>query len=125
MSSVRRGQRRRGQGKCVFAELLEPRRMLTAAPAIALLKDLTPAGVEPSDLDVLNGKLLFSGFSRETGTELWTSDGTAAGTHVLKDLTPGADGTFVGQSLVVGNRMFFTADDRSGHAGLWTTDGTA
>ena len=41
-------------------------------------------------LYVLNGnQLLFTGFDSAHGKELWTSDGTAAGTKLLKDIAPG------------------------------------
>ena len=36
----------------------------------------------------VNGTLFFRAYSPDTGNELWTSDGTEAGTVVIKDIHP-------------------------------------
>lgn len=64
------------------------------------------------------------------GQELWRSDGTVAGTFLLADLCPGlcgaeAFGSVYGRMAVVGERVFFTADDGVHGTELWVTDGTA
>ncbi len=62
-------------------------------------------------------------FARDTpanGRELWTSDGTAAGTRMVKDLAPGPTGSFPRYLVWFRDRLWFFALD-----GLWTTDGTA
>jgi ELWxxDGT repeat protein len=72
----------------------------------------------------LNGRLYFAVDNGVNGNELWVSDGTAAGTFMLKDITPGLGDSDPDYLAVVGNRVFFAA--RSGAtAGLWRTDGTA
>jgi ELWxxDGT repeat protein len=57
-----------------------------------------------------------------TGREPWISDGTAGGTHLVKDVVPGpADG--VESSLFAGPAFaFFRSGDQGGE--LWRTDGT-
>ena len=62
------------------------------------------------------------------GTELWRSDGTAAGTLRLVDLVPGPasgnySGTLGGGLVGAGGRVFFVVQ-RSGGWELWTSDGT-
>lgn len=61
------------------------------------------------------------------GVELWRSDGTVAGTTLLKDIEPDVT-TNSGRVLnvtVVGGRLYFSADDGSGAGSeLWTSDGT-
>jgi ELWxxDGT repeat protein len=60
-----------------------------------------------------------------TGRELWTSDGTAAGTGPLADLRPGPRGSHPSSLTPVGSFLLFGADDgESGHE-PWVTDGTA
>src|SRR5262245_1269981 len=68
-------------------------------PRVTLLKD-TYAGAtsgNPGDSGqsglngtVMNGVLYFPANSPFTGIELWRTDGTTAGTFVLKDINPGA-----------------------------------
>ena len=44
----------------------------------------------PLGLTSLNGRVLFSAKTSDYGRELWSTDGTEAGTLLLKDLSPGA-----------------------------------
>ena len=59
------------------------------------------------------------------GRELWASDGTADGTHLVLDVRPGAAGSEPRYLTVVGDRVFFTADDGVHGEELWVSDGTA
>lgn len=53
------------------------------------------------------------------GTELWTSDGTAAGTFMVQDILPGADGsTPTGLTVSNGSLFFFAYDGVHGRE-LW------
>jgi ELWxxDGT repeat protein/cysteine-rich repeat protein len=53
-----------------------------------------PYGSEPSDLVDLGGALLFAARDRSFGRELWRSDGTIAGTTLVKDVGGGAGAFF-------------------------------
>ncbi len=62
-------------------------------------------------------------FARDTaasGNELWTSDGTLAGTRLVKDLQPGPAGSAPTHLFWSNNRLWFFA-----LGGLWTSNGTA
>ncbi len=74
-----------------------------------------------------NGKMYFPGSdTSSTGTELWVSDGTTNGTYMLKDINPLFAQSSTPENLtVVGNQLFFTADDGTHKEELWVTDGTA
>jgi ELWxxDGT repeat protein len=82
---------------------------------------------EPEELAVLNGVVIFSAQDGGSGRELWSSDGTADGTHLIKDISPGAGPSASSNPrrlTVVGSRIFFAADDGTSGSELWMTDGT-
>jgi ELWxxDGT repeat protein len=59
------------------------------------------------------------------GVELWRTDGTAEGTHVIRDIAPGVAAGVSEHSLLTFNgKIYFLATDGSGER-IWTTDGTA
>jgi ELWxxDGT repeat protein len=83
----------------------------------------------------MRGKLYFTAYDSVHGWELWRSDGTPAGTVLLKDIYLGPESAFdYGTDVeyrpsflgpVVGGNLFFTADDGIHGLELWRTDGTA
>lgn len=76
------------------------------------------------DSAFLNGKLLFKAHSAAAGSELWVTDGTDAGTRLLKDINPGTgDATLQFFSSIGDGKVYFNADDGA-TAKLWETDGT-
>lgn len=91
-----------------------------------------PNGSGPYGMRELNGTLLFSATS-ESGNELWTTDGTEAGTTLVKDILPGTFEGYYGTAgrssypfelTRVGNLMFFSAAEDDNGRELWVTDGT-
>ena len=50
----------------------------------------SPVGPSPQNLTDVNGTLFFSAFDPQHGVELWKSDGTQAGTVLVKDINPTA-----------------------------------
>jgi ELWxxDGT repeat protein len=73
-----------------------------------------------SPLVPFQGGILLAGQDPQHGAELWITDGTPEGTHLLKDLCPGAcDGSPSGFRLVL-DRVLFLDSGRN----LWVTDGT-
>jgi ELWxxDGT repeat protein len=79
----------------------------------------------PGNLTNVNGTLFFSAADGTTGGELWKSDGTAAGTVMVKDITPGPAGFSPGELANVNGTLFFRASDGATGAELWKSDGTA
>ena len=107
----------------------------TAAGTV-LVKDIRPGtttdyygntvgyGSNPSNLTVVNGHLFFSANDGVNGGELWETDGTSAGTVLVKDINPGAAGSNPANLTAVGKELFFTADDGTHGRELWESDGT-
>ena len=73
----------------------------------------------------MNGSIYFAGKDATHGNELWKSNGTAAGTSMVADLTPGLGSSFIGvSSVVIGGRIFFNKGTTGAASELWSTDGT-
>jgi ELWxxDGT repeat protein len=89
-----------------------------------------PSGVPGSGLGAppgfteFNGALYFEATDGVTGFELWKTDGTAAGTALVKDIVPGAGVSFPEHFTVAGGMLFFLATNPAGGLELWKTDGT-
>ncbi|HEY9421517.1 MAG TPA: hyalin, partial [Thermoanaerobaculia bacterium] len=58
------------------------------------------------------------------GSEIWRSDGTLGGTHLLEDICPGACSSEPRALTASGDLLFFTADDQINGRRLWRSDGT-
>jgi choice-of-anchor C domain-containing protein len=85
-----------------------------------------PYSSEPRWLTAVNGTLYFNADDGIHGAELWKSDGTFAGTVMVKDLAPGADPGFPQQLTSFGGKLFFTLSNGVNSRGeLWRSDGTA
>ncbi len=72
----------------------------------------------------LNGVYYFNANDGIHGFELWRSDGTSAGTYMVKDINPGADSSNVNDIITVGNKLYFSAYDADHGQELWSSDGT-
>ncbi|QRN97715.1 hypothetical protein JRI60_01105 [Archangium violaceum] len=79
----------------------------------------------PGSLTALGNALYFIGTDALGGRELWTSDGTTAGTRQVKDLVPGVDGSAPQELVPWNGGLYFTASAAVGTRGLWRSDGTA
>jgi ELWxxDGT repeat protein len=104
----------------------------------SLLKDIDPAGSAsggaqssaPSDFAAFdNGKALFRADDGVHGAEVWLTDGTSAGTAILKDIDAlhteeGGAGPQDFTDLGNGKAVFW-ADDGVHGTELWVTDGTS
>jgi ELWxxDGT repeat protein len=58
------------------------------------------------------------------GVEIWKTDGTAAGTSLLKDVCPGACWSWPRELTVWNGALYFTAEDGVHGRELWRSDGT-
>ncbi len=74
-------------------------------------------------LTVWGDKMFFTATSSSKGDELYVTDGTIAGTKMLKDINPGGDGS-PRYLTVLGDKIYFQADDGVNGVELWESDGT-
>ncbi len=126
----------------------------TDGSTASMVKDIFPGnagGVPNSSYPQLfnsvfiNGHFLFSA-NNDKGVELWSSDGTAANTVIIKDINPGTEGSnpvlypvidyskildggsifdFYNRGTLFNGYIFFSADDGSHGTQLWKTNGTS
>lgn len=75
-------------------------------------------------IDSTENYLFFQGYDPASGLELYRTDGTVAGTLLLKDINPGSEDGYSGAPVVAGNELFFSSDDGIHGRELWRTDGT-
>lgn len=75
-------------------------------------------------IETLGDEVLVSGFWPGAGMELIATDGTDAGTRLVKDIHPGIDDSFVFSIVRAGSRAFFRATDGVHGDELWVSDGT-
>jgi ELWxxDGT repeat protein len=68
----------------------------------------------------VNGTLYFRACEPATGCELWTTDGTTAGTTLLADVRGGPQGSSPQRLTDVNGRLFFAAFTPATGGALWT-----
>lgn len=69
----------------------------------------------------VNGKFIFKKFDPIHGTEIWASDGTAAGTNILFDIVPGTGSSNPNYLTVIDDVVYFQTTNTNQ---IWRTDGT-
>lgn len=109
-------KRRRSRIARPLVESLDRRTLLSAEP-IHAAAELSP------QIARMGAAIYFTGTDAEYGDELWKTDGTAEGTALLQDITPGPASTRFESFRVVDDFLYFVATT-SGHKSLWRTDGS-
>jgi ELWxxDGT repeat protein len=71
---------------------------------------------------VYNNKVYFGAQDDAHGFELFSTDGTAAGTQLVKDILPGTTGSSPYGSIVFKGLLYFVCWNTQE---LWKTDGTS
>jgi ELWxxDGT repeat protein len=79
----------------------------------------------PADLVSVGDRVFFTADDGVNGRELWISDGTAAGTKMVRNIGPGSTGANIYGLTTFGNRVAFAASDGTHGRELWVSDGTA
>jgi ELWxxDGT repeat protein len=100
---------------------------LSSAQMPYIVKDINKGGIASvNNLISANGILFFTAYDTgyAHGEELWRSDGTAAGTYLVKDINPGGGSSEITGMINVNGTLYFRATDDSGIRRLWKSDGT-
>jgi ELWxxDGT repeat protein len=71
-----------------------------------------------------DGKTFFTGNDGVHGNQLWSTDGTAAGTTMVTDVNPSGGGLSPFDFDIVGGRLLFVASANGSTEEIWSTDGT-
>ncbi len=75
-------------------------------------------------LTTFNGQIYFTGYDNIHGWELWKTNGTAAGTQLVKDINVGIGNSEINSFAIVGNKLMFSATDQVHGNEVWISDGT-
>ena len=94
-------------------ELLEDRRLMAGIPE--LLKDInvgaTGSILSPTQFVEVGATTFFVANNGTSRQELWKTNGTAAGTVLVKDIAPGVANSYPINLTNVNGTLFFSADD--------------
>jgi ELWxxDGT repeat protein len=91
-----------------------------------LVKDINPRspavgiGSYWAGFCTIGNTIYFTADDGSSGSELWKSDGTTAGTVRVADINPGPASSSIKEMAAVGSTLFFLQGNQ-----LWKTDGTA
>lgn len=99
-----------------------------------LVKDIDP-GSKPSFSTwhegegnrsaVIGSTMLFGAANEAEGSELWATDGTTAGTHLVKDIYPGMPESSPQNLTTYAGKVYFSAESEDGKGReVWASDGT-
>ncbi len=103
------------------------------ASGTQLVKNINPSGngMQPPVLmyspytAVVGGNLFFVASNGTTGFELYKTDGTTAGTSIVKDIEVGSSSSNPSNFVVLNDTLYFTCTTSGDGNELWKSDGTA
>jgi ELWxxDGT repeat protein len=112
---------------CVFLLTIMLSPVFAQMPNVALLADIRAGatGASPTNMIKFGSIVIFSA-NDGNGTELWKTDGTAAGTVLVKDInvSTATASSSPNQLTEFNGFIYFTANDGVNGGALWRTDGT-
>jgi ELWxxDGT repeat protein len=91
-----------------------------------LLLDINPGSPSsnPRYFTQVNNLAFFIADDGVHGSQLWESNGSAAGTLMVHDFNSGKPNSYVGSPTTVNGILFFDANDGTHGSELWATNGT-
>lgn len=124
--SSRTSRARVRKNQKLLIESLEQRQVMAVNPLLIEFS-ASPFTSAPQSFVEVNGTVYFQAATRGQGAELWKTDGTTAGTQLVKDIVPGLDtGSYPTNLTNFNGILYFTATDPvTSQQELWKSDGTA
>ena len=113
---------------------------LSQAQSLSIIKDINSQNVpffrHTFGFTKFNNLVYFQTIDSAHGQELWVTDGTTAGTNLVKDINPGGFNSdfvhvntgcsfFKEGTAIINGELFFNGHDSTHGTALWKTDGTA
>jgi ELWxxDGT repeat protein len=101
------------------------------AAGTTMIRDIDPGnanGLNPTAAEKpvdVGGEVYFEAFESIHGSELWKTDGTSAGTKIVKNIAPGAENSEPKNFIDLNGTLLFMANDNTHGDELWRSDGTA
>ncbi len=80
--------------------------------------------IDTSEITVLGDEAFFYHADNASGTQLWKTNGTPAGTQLVHDFTPGAAGVVPGPLVTIGDKIYTAPLVGLYGQELWVSDGT-
>lgn len=114
-------------GAVLAATISAPSHAETFGPTPTILKDAEVhalGNISRGSSATLGSKTYFAASTAASGIELWVTDGTSAGTKMLKDIDPGPNGSKPEWFTVLNGKVYFAATGAVDGREVWRTDGT-
>ena len=114
---------------CVMSATLDRERTGTRSSAlsapvnIATFESYAATFGSVQGFTVLGSKVLFGAQTGLEGVEPWVTDGTGAGTSMIRDMNPGLGNGFIASARLASSAILGVNDGAHG-AELWMSDGT-
>jgi ELWxxDGT repeat protein len=105
-------------------EQLEDRTLLSGTPQMVADINPGPASSNPDGFVAIGATTYFTANDGVHGPALWKTDGTAAGTVMVKAINAGDTASYPGHLTNVNGTLFFDANDGNGYE-LWKSNGAA
>ena len=90
-----------------------------AQPVLVKDINLFPQSSEPSGFAAIGNVVYFTAHNHGHGSELWRSNGTAAGTVLVKDIWPGGRGSDPSDFTNINGVLYFAADNGANGREVW------
>jgi len=85
----------------------------------------SPLSSTPNNFFRFGSRIVFAASTPAFGSELWSTDGTEAGTTQVADINAGPGSSSPSHFAVLNGKLLFNATDPRSGTELWTSDGTA